>query len=90
VSGVALAKPEEQRRPVAPLAAPAFVPVRVEEHSTPAGGSPNGTEYRLVIELPGGRRVHVTTPVDRAALADVIAVLEGLPSEALAKEGQPC
>lgn len=79
VSGVASAKPEEQRRPqscvgqdsgAAPV--PTFVPVRVEEQSTasPAGG-------RIEIVLPGGRRVHVTAPVDRQALADVLAVLAG-------------
>lgn len=59
----------------APVAAstPAFVEVRVEgRSSTPAGG-------RIEIELPGGRRIHVTAPVDRQALADVLAVLEGRP-----------
>ena len=61
---------QEQRRPAGPPAAPAFVAVRVEEHSaTPAGG-------RIEIELSGGRRVHITAPVDRQALADVLAVLE--------------
>ena len=35
----------------------------------PAGG-------RIEIELPGQRRVHITVPVDRQALADVLAVLE--------------
>lgn len=71
---------QEQRRPAGPVAAPAFVAVRVEEHSAiPAGGRPNGTEYRIEIELSGGIRVHVTAPVDRQALADVLAVLEGRP-----------
>jgi transposase-like protein len=75
---------QEQRRSADSPSAPAFVPVRVQEHSgTVAGG-------RIEIELPGGRRVHVTAPVDRAVLADVLAVLEGLPSAALAQEGQPC
>ena len=61
---------QEQRRPAAP---PAFVPVRIEEHvGSPAGG-------RIEIELSGGRRVHVAAPVDRQALADVLAVLEGQP-----------
>jgi len=52
---------------------PAFVAVRVEEHSAVAGGG------RIEIELLGGRRVHVAAPVDRQALADVLAVLEGRP-----------
>ena len=61
-----------------------FVPVRVARESPPEWPG------RIEVELSGGRRVHVTAPVDRAALADVLAVLEGLPSVALAKEGQPC
>ena len=56
-----------------PPAAPAFVAVHVAEHGgTPAGGS-------IEIELSGGRRIHVAAPVDRQALADVLAVLEGRP-----------
>ena len=52
---------------------PAFVEVRLEGHSsTPAGG-------RIEIELSGGRRIHVTAPVDRQALADVLSVLERRP-----------
>jgi hypothetical protein len=43
------------------------VPVRVAEDA-PAGG-------RIEIVLSGGRRVHVAAPVDRRALADVLAVL---------------
>jgi len=42
------------------------------------------------IELSGVRRVHVAPPVDRQALTDVLAVLEGLPSVALGEEGRPC
>lgn len=34
---------------------------------------------RIEIELSGGHHVHVTAPVDRQALADVLAVLEGAP-----------
>ena len=56
---------------------PAFVTVRVEEQSSTPGGG------RIEIMLSGGRRVHVTAPVDRGALADVLAVLEG------AAGGQP-
>lgn len=54
-------------------ASPAFVAVRVDEHSAVAEGG------RIEIELSGGRRVHVASPVDRRALADVLAVLEGEP-----------
>ena len=68
---------QEQRREreaSAPLDATsklAFLPVRVaEELPPPVAG-------RIEIVLPNGRRVHVTTPVDRQALADVLAVLEG-------------
>ena len=46
----------------------AFVPVHVAEDA-PAGG-------RIEIVLPGGRRIHAAPPVDRQALADVLAVLE--------------
>jgi transposase len=64
---------QEQRRHADPPAAPEFVAVRVAEHSgTVAGG-------RIEIELSGGRRVHVMAPVDRQALTDVLAVLEGQP-----------
>jgi transposase-like protein len=78
-----------QRRPQgnrqAPRAVPAFVSVRIEEPN--AVSSPGG---RIEIVLSDGRRLHVTAPVDRQALADVLAVLEGLPFVALAQEGQPC
>jgi transposase-like protein len=63
---------QEQRRPADPSSAPAFVAVRVEEHSGIRAGG------RIEIELSGGQRVHVAAPVDRQALADVLAVLEGL------------
>lgn len=75
-----------------PSAAAAFLPVVVKpEQSAPPG--------RIEIELSGGRRIHVTAPVDRAALADVLAVLsweggaggeEGRPCAAKATEGRPC
>jgi len=62
---------QEQRRAAEPPSAPAFVAVRVDEQSaTHAGG-------RIEIELSGGRRVHVVAPVDRQALTDVLAVMEG-------------
>jgi hypothetical protein len=76
---------QEQRCPADPPAPPAFMPVRVEGHvDGPAGGG------RIEIELPGGRRVHVTAPLDRQVLADVLTLLEGLPSAALAREGRSC
>lgn len=62
---------------------PAFVPVRVTEQPQPQVGG------RIEIELSGGRRVHVTPPVDRQALADVLAVLS-LDLKALDVEGRPC
>jgi transposase-like protein len=64
---------QEQRRATESPATPAFVAVRIEG----AGGTPVGG--RIEIELSGGRRVHVAPPVDRQALADVLAVLEGRP-----------
>ncbi len=51
---------------------PAFVPVRV------AKDEPTGTGGQMEIVLAGGWRVRVRGPVDRAALADVLAVLEGV------------
>ena len=51
-------------------AAPPFVPVHVTAESS-TGVSPG----RIEIVLAGDRRVHVVGPVDRQALADVLAVL---------------
>ena len=73
----------EQEQRNRPSTQAAFVPVRVAEELRPESA-------HIEIVLSGGRRVHVTAPVDRLALAEVLAVLEGLPSVALAKEGQPC
>jgi transposase-like protein len=63
-----------------------FVPVRVapgpaHQVTVEAGPAipqptPRPPEGRIVIVLSGGRRVHVASPVDRRALADVLAVLE--------------
>ncbi len=50
---------------------PGFVPVRVVEEVT---GSSAG---RIEIVLVGGRRIRVLGRVDRAELAEVVAVLEG-------------
>jgi transposase-like protein len=70
---------QEQRRPrklsagARPVGRAAFVPVTVAQDVGPHTGG------RIEIELSGGRRVHVIAPVDRQALADVLAVLEGRP-----------
>ena len=67
-------QPQRRKRPAAPAGptpAPAFVPVRVAEEIAMRPAGP------IEIVLSGGRRVHVTAPVDREALADVLAVLEG-------------
>ena len=63
-----------------------FLPVRVTREPTPqmtAEARPalpqsasRASEGKIVIVLAGGRRVHVAPPVDRRALADVLAVLE--------------
>ena len=63
---------------------PAFVSVQVQE---PGAASAGG---RVEIDLPGKRRVRVIPPIDRQALADVLAVLEGQPSLTQAAEGGPC
>jgi hypothetical protein len=49
---------------------PAFLPIRVAEEN----------DERIEIVLRGDRRVRLRGPVDRAALAEVVAALEGLPS----------
>jgi len=64
---------QQQRKKADTGVAPRFVAVRVERQDGPA--TPGGIE----ILLSGGCRVHVTAPVDRQALADVLAVLEGRP-----------
>jgi transposase-like protein len=61
----------EQHGPADRAATPAFVPVQVEDRSAASA------DGRIVIELAGSQRVHVTPPVDCKALADVLAVLEG-------------
>jgi transposase-like protein len=57
---------------------PAFVPVRVAANRVePVAHEPEpASPGRIEIVLPSGRRVHVIAPVDRQALADVLAVLE--------------
>jgi len=53
-----------------------FLPVRLATEAQPAPPNPSG---RIEIELPGRRRVHVAPPINRQALADVLAVLEARP-----------
>lgn len=60
---------------------PAFVPVRLTEDS------PAKAEPEIEILLAGERRVRVRGPVNRQALADVLAVLTNGPGEA---EGRAC
>ena len=64
-SGDSAAEPPEPPEPAG--AGAAFVAVRVHE--------PDATGGRIEITLPDGVRLSVVSPVDRAALADVLAVL---------------
>lgn len=73
---------ELQRREAAQPASAVFLPVRVTEGTaTPVSG-------HIEIVLSGGRRVHVAPPVDRQALADVLAVLSEVGP--CGEEAQPC
>ena len=58
---------------------PTFVPVRVSSQGV------SGTEGQIEIALSGDRRVRLIGPVNREALADVLAVLT-----AGACEARPC
>jgi len=66
-----------------PSPAPAtFMPVSVTAGATESlaqEDTANARAGRIEILLPGGQRIHVTAPVDRQALADVLAVLEAQP-----------
>jgi hypothetical protein len=93
---------QEQRRPhkrsagARPVGRAAFVPVTVAQDVVTHAHGP------VEIELSGGHRVHVTPPVDRQALADVLAVLRfdeltatsnadrSLDVNTRDKEGRPC
>jgi transposase-like protein len=72
---------QEQRRVDEPTPAPLFVPVHVAEGGAAAGA--------IEILLPGGCRVHVAAPVDRQALADVLAALRSAAGVDV-QEGEPC
>jgi len=50
-----------------------FVPVRLATEARPT------TSGEIAIALADGRRVHLTPPVDKQALADVLAVMEARP-----------
>lgn len=64
--------------------AAAFVPVRVTDDGVAAGAG------RIEVVLADGRRVHLIGPVDRQALADVLAVLsnDARDEEAGARSGR--
>jgi hypothetical protein len=72
------AEQEQRERPTRP----AFLPVRVAHE--PGPGERGGVE----IALPGGVQVHVTAPVDRQALADVLLAVSDVERAVL--EGRPC
>ena len=70
------------RRELARRQPAAFVPVTVAgEAGEPRGATlpptEDGLRGRIEILVGNGRRVQVTGPVDRRALADVLAVVEG-------------
>jgi len=75
-------------RPPAPAA---FVPVSVTAETTGPATQEDPASIRagcVEIVLAGGRRIHVEPPVDRQALADVLAVLAAAGSER--QETRPC
>jgi hypothetical protein len=57
---------------------PSFVPVELSSSNAEPVSTPQ-PDGRIEIVLSGGRLVHVTAPVNRQALTDVLAVLEGRP-----------
>lgn len=70
-----------------------FVPVRVSDAAIVAGvAAPIAGAGRIEILLADGRRVHLIGPVDRQALADVLAVLttEVCDGEARPWAGEAC
>ena len=56
---------------------PSFVPIRIAGPSAPAES--NQPDSQIEIVLSGDRRVRVIGPVDRQALAEVLALLEAPP-----------
>jgi len=76
---------------VRPPAPAAFVPVCVTAgavESTAQDDMANIRAGRIEIVLAGGRRIRMTAPVDRQALADVLAVLAAAGPQR--QEAQPC
>jgi transposase-like protein len=72
------------RRELARRRPAAFVPVTVADETAETGGAASSgvgdaPSSRIEILVGNGRRVQVTGPVDRRALADVLAVVEGRP-----------
>jgi len=69
------------QRGVSTAALPAFVPVRISSEQPAAVGGPAASTLpgRIEIVLGNDRRIHVLGPVDRQALADILAVLESRP-----------
>jgi hypothetical protein len=70
-----------QRREDEPSAAPMFVPVHLAEHIAPLSS--------IEIVLPTGCHVHVTGPVDRQALTDVLTALHAWTADD-AQEARRC
>jgi transposase-like protein len=69
---------KRQRDHVRPPAQAAFVPVCVTAEAVEPAAQEDTAGIqagRIEIVLAGGRRIHVAPPVDRQALADVLAVL---------------
>jgi hypothetical protein len=70
--------------------ATAWATVQAAAAVTAGPSAAAGVVGRIEIVLGDGRRVRVAGPVDREALAAVLAVLEGRPSFTEATEGGPC
>jgi len=67
-----IARRRSEREPKARRRNALFVPVRLTAQAASASGG-------IEIELARGRRIHLTPPVDRQALSEVLAVLEAPP-----------
>ena len=85
---------QRHRDHVRPTPPAAFVPVSVTAGAAePVQEDAASRAGRIEILLPGGQRICMTAPVDRQALADVLAALRfdtfTIPSNAEG-EAQPC